>query len=141
MKQALCFTILILFLTSNILALGVTPARNTIDFVPDYSGGGSFKILNTENIERELVIKTRGELGSNIDLDKRRVNFAAGEKESVVNYGLTLPSTLSPGLHIGEIVISEPEEEILGGDTIVGAKLSVVTQIYVYVPVPSASLS
>ena len=56
--------------------------------------------------------------------------------ESVsVSYTLNLPNELSPGTNIGEIVISESSKQS-SGENFIGATLSVVTQVYVYVPYP-----
>ena len=139
MKKFLLVILILTFLISAVnysTALGVTPARNTLDFDANKQIPGSFKILNSENIKRELVVQTRGELAKNIILGDRRVDFNSGESEKQVTYSLQFPKTLSPGLHIGEIVISEPPKEISDEDTVVGATLSVVTQIYVYVTYP-----
>ena len=136
MKKFIFLTILVIFLLSNVAALGVTPARKTLDFSSNYQGKASFTIINSESKQFNLVIQTRGELANNIILNTRRVSLEATDKESTVEYTIELPSTLSPGLHIGEIVISESPEEITGEETVVGATLSVVTQVYVYVSYP-----
>ncbi len=128
--------ILAIFLISSISALGVTPARNTLDFSSSLQTSGSFKILNSEGIARELVIQTRGELANNIVLEERRVNFESTDPEKSVNYKINLPQELSPGLHVAEIVISEPPKEAEGDNTVVGATLAVVTQVHVYVSYP-----
>jgi hypothetical protein len=128
--------ILALFLASTISALGITPARNTLDFSPNFQTDASFKVINSEGTTRELVIQTRGELANNIVLKERRLNFESSESEKSAGYTINLPGALSPGLHIGEIVVSEQQKEVEDDNTMVGATLAVVTQIYVYVPYP-----
>lgn len=128
--------LLFLFCLSGISALGVTPARNTIEFEPGFEGSYSFKILNTERMQRELVIYASGELADSIYLEKRRIRFEADEKEKIINYKLSLPQELAPGLRTAEIIIQEPVKEITDPDTVVGVTLSLITQVHVHVPYP-----
>jgi hypothetical protein len=136
-KKLFCFVVIVfLFILPFVLGLGVSPARRTIDFVPNQVLDGSLKIINSDDVDRELVVSVRGSLADSIRLDNRRVQLKAGQKEAFIGYKLNIVQDLSPGLHVGEIVISEEMSEVSDDDTIVGATLTLVSQIYVYVLYP-----
>jgi len=137
MRKLFFFVLSFIFLVGIVSALGVTPGRSLVDYKEEsMQQGGSFKVLNDDSKARELVIQTKGELAKNIRLDERRISFTQTDTEKVITYILNLPSDLSPGKHIGEIVISEEVGSSGDDDTIVGAVLSVVTLIEVFVPYP-----
>lgn len=125
-----------LFLISSVYALGVTPARNTLDFTSNTNTKYTFKVINSEAKEMKLDISVRGDLAKYISLEKQNLKILSSDDMIEVFYHLNLPKELGPGLHIGEIVISEPVDDIIGASNSVGATLAVVTQVYVYVPYP-----
>ena len=128
--------ILVLCLSHSVVALGVTPAKNLLEYKEGSSLSGSFKIINDDAKNRELVIGTRGEFAQNIKLDVRRVSLNSGDTEKIVSYKITVPENLKPGRHVGEIVISEEAKGPTDDNAVVGAVLSVVTQVEVFVPFP-----
>ncbi len=135
-KQNLLFTIFLFFIIlANVSALGVTPARNTLDFNANSRNTYTFKIINSENKDIDLKITTRGDLGQYIDLAERKIHMNSDENEKEISYVLNLPSDLKPGLEIGEIVVTE-DASVGEGENYIGATLAVVTQVYVYVPYP-----
>ncbi len=134
--NVLLIMIIGLFFISNVVALGVSPARNTLDFSSGSNNKYVFKIINSEAKDMNLEISARGDLVDYINLNKRMVNIISGDEMIEIGYHLNLPDSLSPGLHVGEIVISEPSQDLDDGVNFVGATLAVVTQIHVYVPYP-----
>lgn len=134
LKLFFCF-IFIIFFIFEVSALGVTPARRTIDFSPSLNQKNSFTIVNPEGKNMELNIYVRGELTQYIKLEKTSVSLTSNDASISISYDLNLPSELSPGTNIGEIVISESSKQS-SGENFIGATLSVVTQVYVYVPYP-----
>lgn len=124
-----------LFLISSVLALGVTPARKTLDYSGKSSESFSFTIVNSENKDMNLKISARGDLANYINLGKTSVDMSAADSEVKVSYTLNLPDSLNPGTQVGEIVITETPAEDMG-ENYIGATLAVVTQVYVYVPYP-----
>jgi hypothetical protein len=125
-----------MFMILNVSALGVTPAKQLFEYKEGTTLEGSFKIINDEGVARELVIDTRGKLERNIVLDRRRISLAATDAEQIVSYTIVIPSDLEPGRHTGDLVISEDKGGSSGDDAIVGAVLSVVTQVEIFVPYP-----
>ena len=125
-----------IFLLSSVLSLGITPARSTIDFEPNLKQAITFEIINSEGKDLDLIGTIGGELGEYISLPIKEMHISAEEASKTFNYEISLPDSLSPGLHTGEIVIMESSRNKSQGSTQVLATLAVVTQLYVYVPYP-----
>jgi hypothetical protein len=137
MNKKYILFIVSLFLISSAYALGVTPARTTIDFEPGLTKTINFDIINSEGKDMRLVGSVvAGELDNYISLPLKEMFISAGEKSKTFSYNINLPESLSPGLHKGEILITELSEEMDLGVTQVLATLAVVTQLYIYVPYP-----
>lgn len=132
----LVFLLFFVFSMSNVFALGVTPARTTIDFTPNLEKTIDFKILNSEGKDWNLGLSARGELADYVIISGGDIFLSSSEESRDVSYSVSLPSTLTPGLHKAEIVVLQKSEETLGGKASVGAVLGIVTQLYVYVPFP-----
>jgi len=125
-----------IFMISSVCALGVTPARTTIDFEPSLNTQVSFDVLNSEGKELNLVLAVQGELAEYITLSSTTASISANEGSRTFSYSVNLPDRLEPGNHLGEIVILELPE---GGETseaYVRATLAVITQLQVYVQYP-----
>src|SRR3989338_2920982 len=70
---------IIIVLTENVLALGITPGRTTINFEPGLKKEVQFSVLNAENKEMEVVFFVQGELNESIKLHKAKEKFKAEE--------------------------------------------------------------
>jgi len=125
-----------LFLVASVSALGVTPARTSLDFEPGLQRTVGFDVLNSEGKDINLVLAVQGELENYIAVNVRSASISESEGSKSFSYDISLPSSLEPGLHTSEVVIVELPS---GGETseaYVRATLAVVTQVYVYVPYP-----
>src|SRR3989344_1123342 len=60
-KDFLIF-ILLVFLISEVSALGLTPAKAIVDFSPSLSKSMSFTIVNSEKKDLNIIIAPQGEL-------------------------------------------------------------------------------
>jgi len=132
------FLILLLgvFMISSVCALGVTPARTTVDFAPSLNTQVSFEVLNSEGKDMNLVLAVQGELAEYINLPTTSAFISANEGSKTFTYNVNLPERLDPGNHMGEIVVLELPG---GGETseaYVRATLAVITQLQVYVQYP-----
>lgn len=123
-------------LVSNVSALGVTPARTTIDFEPGLKRTVSFSVVNSEHKDMTLIISPQGDLNASISLKENSVSMSSGEESKQLSYEVNLPNKLSPGLHVAEVVILQLPEKSKTSEAYIGAALAVVTQLYVYVPFP-----
>ena len=135
LKTFMIFLILI-FLMQNLLALGVTPGRTTIDFSPNLEREVKFTIINTENKDMNVAFSVDGELAKYIEIQKDIVTFDSSEYSKDFKYKLTLPRGLTPGLHKARVVALELPPNLEESGTVLVATVSVVTQVYVHVPYP-----
>ena len=135
-KKFILGLIFIILLASSVYALGVTPGRTTIDFSPNLEQTVSFSVINSEHKDMNLVIFAQGELNQSISIKENTLKIGASEESKQLSYDIKLPSSLSPGVHIGEVVILQLPEKAKESEAYVGAAIAVVTQLYVYVPYP-----
>lgn len=129
--------LIMLLIIPGILGLGITPGRTTINYVPGLEKEIPFSILNNENKSIHLLLTVRGELSDSITLSDNLVNFLPSEDSKQFKYMIKLPNNIadSPGLHKAEIIALEIPKAS-GEGTFVRAGVSVVSQLYVYVPCP-----
>jgi len=125
-----------LFLISSVCALGITPARTTVDFKPGLNKEVSFEVLNSGNKDMNLVLAVQGELAQYISVSAASDSVSSSEVSKSFSYSVNLPDSLEPGLHTGEIFVMELPSSAGADGTQVLATLAVVTQLYVYVPYP-----
>jgi hypothetical protein len=135
-KRFVVWTFLLIFLIGSVSALGVTPARTTIDFKPSLSKTVDFEVINSGEKDIKLVLAVQGELTKYISIASTSVDVSASERTKPLSYSLNLPSELSPGLHTAEVYILELPSSSEVSEAYVRATLAVVTQVYVYVPYP-----
>lgn len=139
LKNSLVFILAILLalilFSANVLAIGITPGRTTVDFEPNLQKTVSFSVVNSEKINMDLVVYVQGELNGSISLKETSFKMSSSEEGREMSYELVLPATLSPGLHSAEVVVLQLPSKT-SSETYVGAAVAVATQLYVYVPYP-----
>jgi len=129
--------ILLLLITVNVHALGITPGRTTINYEDGLEKEIKFAVLNKEGKQMEVSFSLEGELKDYITLFESSVEFGSKEYSKEFKYKINLPEELKnePGLHTAEIVALEVPKTG-GGGTHIGATVAVVSQLYVYVACP-----
>jgi len=137
MNNKLIFILLILLSLNNVIALGITPGRTTIDYYEGIEKTIEVTVLNNEhkNMQVNLFSMMQDDLSGTVGLFEERLSFLPSEESKSLKYTLKLPDNLGPGLHKGEIIAVEVPSDA-EGETSIGATLAVVSQIYVYVPYP-----
>jgi hypothetical protein len=138
-KIKICFIfsfLLFLFILPNVLGIGITPARTTVNFEPNLERTITFSIVNSEARDVNLVVATQGELSQYVTLTDTSFSMTATQNSKEISYKINLPDELSPGLHTAEIVVLQLPATGELSETFIGAALAVVTQLYVYVPYP-----
>jgi hypothetical protein len=130
----LCF--LFIFSTAEVFALGITPGRTTVDFVPGGIKTVDFQVLNTEAEEMDIVVLINGELNNSISVSEVSFHMGATENGKALSYTFTAPQSLSPGLHKAEIVALRLPGKSSTSEAFVGAAVGVATQLHVNVPYP-----
>lgn len=118
----------------NINALGVTPARTTINFEPNLQQEVTIRAVNNEHKDFKAVVFTRGNLS--IELIDKEISFTKEQEYQEIKYKVTLPNKLEPGITTSDIVIREVKPIEQQGQVTIGALVSVVSQLYVIVPYP-----
>lgn len=128
--------IMFLLFLSGVSALGITPARTTIDLDQEKEIERSFTILNSENKEMNLVIYAQGDLADKIYLSENSFSVSPTESSKKISFKVKIGENLSPGLNSGEIVVMNLPK---GGETseaFVGAVVAVIHQVHIYVKYP-----
>jgi len=128
------FIVIIVLLSQNILALGVTPARKLIDFEPGLTQTVEFSIINSENKDVAVSIEVNGELADSIELSDEYLEFTSTEREKSIQYTFTLPQKMAPGTRKTEIVVREISSPKESSGTLISARIAVAHQLRVQVP-------
>ncbi|MBW6442710.1 hypothetical protein K0A97_02930 [Patescibacteria group bacterium] len=135
-KKILFFLLILIFISSSVSSLGITPGRTTINFEPGLTKTVEFTVINSEEKDVNLVVLVQGELNQSISLSDISFSMGANEREKKIKYTLNLPQNLEPGLRTSEIVVVQLPEKSSESQAFIGAAVGVATQIYVYVPYP-----
>jgi len=136
MKGKFLILLMGIFMISSVLALGITPARTTVDFEKNLERSVSFDVLNAGGSDINVVFSAQGDLAEYISLPIKDAKILGSEDKKSFSYELNLPSTLEPGLHTGEVyVLRLPGDAGSEGSQLL-ATLAVVTQVHLYVPYP-----
>ncbi|MEK6933573.1 MAG: hypothetical protein AABW75_01715 [Nanoarchaeota archaeon] len=128
--------IVLVFMNVQVSALGITPGRINLNYESGKEVSGGFTVVNTENKDIQVVIVAQGEFNQSVRFSEVSFKMSSSEKEKRIQYNLKMPSQLSPGPHMAEIVALEIPSKAGNGDTSVGATVAVVTQVNVFVPYP-----
>lgn len=134
MLAAACFVIILL--TPNAAALGVTPGRTTFNFEPGAEKTFSFSIINSENKDYNLEIVVKGELNQSIVLSENSFSMSADESERTINAKIVMPAEMSPGTNTNDILVVEVPKERDKWQTQLGASVTIATEVNVIVPYP-----
>lgn len=125
-------SVLIIFLCSSVLALGVTPGMTTIKYPQDIGRTFQFSVLGSEG--KSVDFRTSGELANYIFLQKENYTFRNRESSQIFYYTINIPANYSiPGEHRGEIIISE---SLTDSEVSFGAKMAVVSEVVFFIPYP-----
>lgn len=129
--------LIMLLILPNILGLGITPGRTTINYEKGLEQEIDFSVLNSDHKNMEILLTVRGELNDSITLYDSLVNFMPSEESKNFKYKIEMPNNiaLEPGLHKAEIVALQIPKKGSDG-TYVGATIAVISQVYVYVACP-----
>lgn len=121
---------------SSVCALGVTPARTTLDFEESLNRRVDYEVINSAGQDMDLVISVQGELAEYISVPTAGVFVSSSESSKALSYNINLPEQMGPGLHTADVFIMQVPKGGTEGGANVLATLAVVTQLYIYVPYP-----
>ncbi|MBU3940614.1 MAG: hypothetical protein KKH88_01665 [Nanoarchaeota archaeon] len=127
--------LIVISLSQNVNALGVTPAKKVISFEPNEAQTVTFSVVNNEHKKMDIAILIEGDLADEIKLSENYLKFNANEETKEVKYSFILPDKLRPGISETKIIIRElsSSEE---GETFIGSTVAVVYKLKVKVPYP-----
>ena len=135
-KRFLLIMLFGIFMISSVSALGVTPARTTVDFESGLTRTVNYEVINSEGQEMDLVISVQGELAEYISVSAVSALISPSESSKSLSYDINLPSQMGPGLHTAEVLIMQVPKAGAESGATVYATLAVITQLHVYVPYP-----
>jgi hypothetical protein len=134
------FLVATLLLMQNVLALGVTPGRTTLNYDESLNYQAfEFTILNTYDKTVHLAITTEGDLREAISLPSNETKLLPNEKSKVITYFLDFDEvTLSPGENKGKITVRQiPDDDEVA---MFGAVPAVSMEVVVNIPYPGKYL-
>ncbi|MBI2668583.1 hypothetical protein HYX14_01945 [Candidatus Woesearchaeota archaeon] len=128
--------LLILLLTlQQAAALGIRPAKTSIDSEETKKLDGTFWIVNNDHLEFTVRVYVEGELAEYVKLnDKKEISFRQDDDAKPIEFSIKLPKEIPPGKATADIVI-EQELESPSSDTI-SSKLLLRHKIEVLGPYP-----
>jgi hypothetical protein len=139
-RKLALWIIVLLLLSANVFALGVSPGRTTIEYSSNSQHTVKFNIINEEHQDMKLFLFVSGDLNQSISLPQQLIEMKAEETAKEVSYTVHLPASMKPGKSESAITIMKIPENPTGQQTQIGAVVGVVTQLIVNVPYPGKYL-
>lgn len=136
MNKGLFILIFLILLSSNVLALGITPGRSNFDYSSGTQKEVEFSIINSEKKDSNMIVLVQGELNASISVSEVSFQMSASESEKKLKYIFNMPVGLSPGLHTAEVVVIQLPAKSETSEAFIGSAIGVTTQIHVFVPYP-----
>lgn len=129
-NKIIMLLVMVICLSTMVSAFGMRPTLNSIDFSPGTTHEGQFVVTtNPEEVGRARLIAD-GDLAEYITLPSEFVDLG---EETSIHYSITLPDSLSPGEHVGKILV---EEDIETPEGAISAKIRLTFKIIVNVAIP-----
>ena len=127
---------LLIFGSSGVSGLGITPAKKVVDFEEGLNYGSDFKVINTANSSREILIEVRGELGKYVVLQGGSYYSVDANSEKIVKYSIMIPSNIKEkDLPVGNNDVHFIVKELVKADSnSIGVSVGLITTLRVRVP-------
>lgn len=137
-EKGMILTVLFIFLSCNVFALGIVPARNVVNFKEGGIGTFDISVENTENKDMQVAVFLEGDgrITSKMQLSTTLLEFNAEESSKLVTYSYESPSDLEPGENQVKIIFRELPKQVAGGEPVVGTTVAVAHQFRIQVPYP-----
>jgi hypothetical protein len=118
------------------MALGISPAKKVIDFVPNKEETITFNLINNENRDLRVFAEVAGELAEYIRVLDGTVTINKNEKSKELNLEIILPENFErPGLFESTIKVSQVSD-VDGGVTRISIVPSLKAKLQLRVPYP-----
>lgn len=134
-KKIILLAIVIILVIPNVLSLGVTPGKITIDFEPNLETTISLTVLNNDQKDFTTLALVEGDMKDYVTLEKTRLDFTKEDGSKTLSYKVKLPGSLDkPGTHQTLIKIRETKEKEENGPITIGTSLEVISLLLINVP-------
>lgn len=123
-------SITLLFLAvhiNNVMALGITPGRVTLEFEPGAEKIVSFNIVNTEHKAMNLSINVEGEWASYTALSQNHVEFNPSDEIKTLSYKFRMPSKIDSSGIKARVIAFESKS----GNGTINTIVAVEQQLYI----------
>jgi len=128
--------LIFLMLNQIAMALGISPAKKVIDFVPNKEETITFNLINNENRDLRVFAEVAGELAEYIRVLDGTVTINKNEKSKELNLEIILPENFErPGLFESTIKVSQVSD-VDGGVTQISIVPSLKAKLQLRVPYP-----
>jgi len=126
-----------LMLSSQAVALGISPSRTIIDYEPGLEKTYQFYVLNTQNVPLSLEVYVSGALSDYVKTSTKSLQLSADESMKGFTVTIKLPPELeNPGIHDTRVGVVEALPGFESRGTGVAARVGVESQLWVRVPYP-----
>lgn len=128
----LLVVLLFIFLQINyVSAVGISPAKRTINYQPGQTERFSYGIWNTEKTESSVTIEAiGGKLRENIVFSETEINFSAGETMRQIEGAMSFPDSMIEQDEFIDIVAKETQKK----GAFVNVQLEVKSRIDIKAP-------
>ncbi|MBS3175194.1 hypothetical protein J4440_04900 [Candidatus Woesearchaeota archaeon] len=134
MKKFLIIILIVLF-SMDVLSIGISPGRYTVDFQPGYYEKIDFRVINNENKDMKAVLYAEGEMANLVILKNQIIDFKSSNKEFTSSYEIKLPDEIKkPGTHEINIIAREIASNAETSGSFVGFTTAVISKLYIRVP-------
>jgi hypothetical protein len=101
------FIFALLASVSTAAALGLSPVKTSLEFVPGLEEDFTFNIINNENRSIGIILSADGELKDYISIAQPSFQMDKDQYYGPTSFSLSLPESLPPGKHEGTVSIKE----------------------------------
>ena len=119
-------------------AVGISPAKKYISYVPGESETNTIRIFSDGLSEVDIILHVQGDIAQYIELEKEFIEIKEGQKQAELKYTLNMPDEpLEPGMHDGHIIAFEVPKGKDISEVGVGAVIAVSSMVKLRVPYPN----
>ena len=105
--KTILIILVFLALISIAHAIGISPAKKVVIFIPNKEETIVFNIVNNENRNIKVKIDADGPLENYIEIPNDTIAINGDERSKQLNLRLKLPETIEPGLHESKVIVRE----------------------------------
>lgn len=123
----------LLFINSS-EALGIRPAKTTINFNEDQNYSGNFWIINNDLTNLNVKISLEGEMSEFIQLETKQLSFRKDEESKDIKFNVALPDEIPAGESYATIKVEEKTDN--SDKNSVSSKIVVKHKVKIIGPYP-----